>query len=209
MPQVLGRNFAFRDYFQGALRLAALCVAGDLSRRPTPFVYVSRAFRSEANGALEFAFSTPLLQDDCTLQGVFVITFGAKAVFGAIRMEETSLETERITTALVGPRGNDRGAGPDTPAPSRYTFLAHPGLDRGVEYPLDAPSPERLHHAFGAPAPPGEQFVLEYVPPLTERTYRDPVPGFAGEWLAALAPVGKTGFVVLVETRKPTFALWP
>jgi hypothetical protein len=210
VPQARGRNYAFRDYFQGALRLARLCVPGHPARRPTPFVYVSRAFRSEANGALEFAFATPLLrEDDCALQGVFVITYGAKAVFGAVRMEETSLETDRITTALVGPRGNDRGAGPDPRTPSRYTFLAHPGLDHGAEYPLDAPSPEQLHRAFGEPAPPGEQFVLEYVPPLTERSYRDPVPGFAGEWLAALAPVGKTGFVVLVETPRPKVALGP
>ena len=49
----------------------------------------------------------------------------------------------------------------------------------------------------------------EYVRPLTERSYRDPVPGFAGEWLAALAPVGKTGFVVLVQTPRPKGALWP
>jgi eukaryotic-like serine/threonine-protein kinase len=210
VPQARGRNYAFRDYFQGALRLARLCVPGHPGRRPTPFVYVSRAFRSEANGALEFAFATPLVRDeDCALQGVFVITYMAKAVFGAVRMDETSLETERITTALVGPRGNDRGAGPDSRTPSRYTFLAHPGLDHGAEYPMDAPSPEQLHRGFGAPAPPGEQFVMEYVLPLTERTYRDPVPGFAGEWLAALAPVGKTGFVVLVETPRPKLALWP
>jgi eukaryotic-like serine/threonine-protein kinase len=210
VPQVRGRTYAFRDYFQGAVRLARLCVPGDPGRRPTPFVYVSRAFRSEANGALEFAFATPLVRDDdCALQGVFVITYGAKAVFGAVRMEGTFLETERITTALVGPRGNDRGAGPDPATPSRYTFLAHPGLDHGAEYAMDAPSPEQLHRGFGAPAPPGEQFVMEYVPPLTERSYRDPVPGFAGEWLAALAPVGKTGFVVLVETPRPKLALWP
>src|SRR5439155_16117851 len=30
---------------------------------------------------------------------------------------------------------------------------------------------------------------------------RDPVPGFEGRWLAGFAPVGDTGFVVIVQTR--------
>ena len=51
-------------------------------------------------------------------------------------------------------------------------------------------------------APPGEQFALDYVAPLKVKHYEDPIPGFEGPWLAALAPVGRTGFVVLVETRE-------
>jgi hypothetical protein len=37
--------------------------------------------------------------------------------------------------------------------------------------------------------------------PITDDAHRDPVPGFGGRWLAGFAPVGDTGFVVIVQTR--------
>jgi hypothetical protein len=37
--------------------------------------------------------------------------------------------------------------------------------------------------------------------PITDDAHRDPVHGFEGHWLAGFAPVGETGFVVIVQTR--------
>lgn len=81
------------------------------------------------------------------------------------------------------------------------TFLVHAGLEAGAEYTLDGPSPATFQAAFGEAAPPGGQLVFRYVPPLKVADFRDPLPGFEGNWLAAFAPVGKTGFIVLVERK--------
>jgi eukaryotic-like serine/threonine-protein kinase len=89
-----------------------------------------------------------------------------------------------------------------------FTFLVHPAMDRGAEYSLGTPRPSQLRNAFGLSAPPGQQFALQYTPALRLPSYHDPVPGFEGEWLTAMAPVGRTGFVVLVQTRKDVAFPW-
>jgi hypothetical protein len=195
---VYQRRYAFRDYFRGARRLA---------ETRTPGAYVARAFRSESHDELAFAISTPVLDEGGTQIGLFVGTLSAKSAFGAVRMEE-SPQSGRIITALIGPRGNDRAHGPDAAAPSDFAFLVHPGMDRGVEYPVRAPEPAVLRQRFGLSAPPGQQLSLQYARALQLVDYRDPVPGFEGDWLAAMAPVGKTGFVVLVATRKGPALPW-
>jgi hypothetical protein len=196
-PPVYERRFTFRDYFRGARYLADTGTAG---------AYVARAFRSESHGLLEFGISAPVMDRGRQI-GLVVGTLSAKSAFGAVRMED-SPQSGPIITTLVGPRGNDRAAGPDAPAPSDFTFLVHPGMGRGAAHALAAPSPSALRAAFGLSAPPGQQFSLQYVRALQLRSYRDPVPGFDGEWLAALAPVGKTGYLVLVQTRKSAALAW-
>jgi hypothetical protein len=202
-PHVLGLSFAFRDYFQGAVQLAA-------SGRPG--VYMARAFRSESNKVLAFALSAPVRGPHGELLGVVAATLSAKAAFGAIRLQEDLSGSGRITTALVGPRGkdrNDRKDPADAPARSDFTFLVHPGfLDVGAEYTLHRPGPAQLRDAFGPAAPAGSQFSLQYAPPLKVSDFRDPIAGLGGAWLAAFAPVGKTGFVVLVETPRTRLLRW-
>jgi serine/threonine-protein kinase len=202
---VFERRYTFRDYFQGARRLAQSGAGG---------VYVARAFRSESHGRMEFAISTPVLDSDGGQIGMLAASFHAREAFGAVRMhvgadgDKASADAQHITTALLGPRGGDRSDGPDGPTPSRFTFLVHPGLAHGAEHTLETPSPRRLNDAFGPPASPGEQLTMEYVRPLEVGDFRDPIPGFEGRWLAAFAPVGRTGFVVLVETRRPDTFRW-
>jgi hypothetical protein len=189
---VYERRYAFRDYFRGARRLAE-------ARAPGP--YVARAFRSESHGTFEFAISTPVLDAGGRQVGLVVGTLKAKSAFGEVRMDE-SPQSGRIITALIGPRGNDRDRGPDAPTPSDFSFLVHPGMDEGAEYAVRAPAPAVLRQRFGPSAAPGEQLSLQYARALQVSDYRDPIPGFDGEWLAAIAPVGKTGLFVLVATRK-------
>jgi serine/threonine-protein kinase len=189
--QTFGRTFDFRDYYQGARELA---------EQHAPGVYVSSAYRSESSGLLQFGLSTPVRDARGQPIGVLEASISARKAFGAVRIEGG--DAAGVTTALLGPRGRDR----DTPARARsaeaFTFLVHPGLDIGTEHTARAPSPEKLRAIFGDPAPPGEQFALDYVSPLKVKHYEDPIPGFEGPWLAALAPVGRTGFVVLVATRE-------
>jgi serine/threonine-protein kinase len=197
-PYVYERSYAFRDYFQGARRLA---------ETQTPGAYVARAFRSESRNEFAFAISTPVLDQRGTFVGIMVGTLSAKSAFGAVRMEETP-QSGRVITALIGPRGNDRERGPDAPAPTDFAFLVHPGMDRGVEYPARVRAAAELRERFGLAAPPGRQLSLQYARALQLADYRDPIPGFEGEWLAALAPVGTTGLFVLVATRKEPFFNW-
>ena len=188
-PVVFTRSYAFRDYFLGATRLAE-------SGRPG--VYVARAFRSESHGRLEFAFSAPITDGHGAVVGFAVASLVASAAFGAVRME-VSDESGQVVSALIGPRGNDRSD--EVAHRSDFSFLVHPGLAVGAEYPLDAPTATSVRAAFVEPAEPGEQLVFRYVRPLKNAAYRDPLPGFEGEWLAAFAPVGRTGFMVLVERK--------
>lgn len=196
-PHVFERAYTFRDYFIGALRLAASGSTG---------AYVSRAFRSESHGLLDFAFSSPILGKDGALMGVVVGTLNAKSGLGAVTLEDAA-ETGHITTALLGPRGNDRGPAPEGRPRAAFTFLAHPGLARGVEVELKPPRPSSPHGAFGPAGQPGRQLAFRYAPPLKVPDFRDPVLGTPGPWLAAFAPVGDTGFVVLVE-RKDEAPRW-
>ena len=199
MPEVFIRTYDFRDYFRGGRRLA------ESGRRG---VYLARAYRSESLGALEFAFAAPLNTTTGEWAGLVVATIHAKAGLGAVRMEEESADAERITTALLGPRDNDRPTA-GAPSPPDFAFLVHPGLSVGEEVTLHEPMPTQLRKAFGPSAEAGEQFVSRYASVLKVHNFRNPIPSSDGESLAAFAPVGRTGFVVLVETRKTAFARWP
>jgi serine/threonine-protein kinase len=200
-PKVLGRTFAFRDYVHGALQLA---------KTGTPGVYMAKSFASESSRLLEFALSAPVRDANGTPLGLVAATISARAAFGAIRLDADVTGAGRITTALLGPRDNDRSDGPNAPPRPDFTFLFHPGLvDVGAEYTLKSPSPAQLREAFGPAAPPGAQFSLQYRPPLKVANFRDPIAKVQGSWLAAFAPVGETGFVVLVESPRQSILRWP
>jgi hypothetical protein len=201
---IFERSYLFRDYCQGALRLAKKCKPN--ADDPPP-VYLSRAYRSESRGWLTFAFSTPVLNRDCSkLAGIFVNTLNAKEVFGAVRMQgKVGGDNETIVTALLGPRGNDREDGPEPATSSRYSYLVHPRLALGAEHRVPEPVARRFREEFGDPAAEGAQFSLEYGPLVKNSDYEDPIPGSGGRWLAAFAPVGKTGSVVLVQSPKKSW----
>lgn len=191
LPIAYERRYAFRDYFRGARYLA---------EHRLPGAYVARAYVSETQGHLVFAFSAPLLDPQGTAIGILMATVHAKSMLGAIKMED-SAGGRHVTSALIGPRGPDRDTKSGALCPD-YTFLVHPGLPDGREYRVSSPLSAQLRKTFGASAPPGQQFALQYVAPVKVSEYEDAVPGFQGPWLAAFAPVGNTGFVVLVQTRR-------
>jgi hypothetical protein len=56
----------------------------------------------------------------------------------------------------------------------------------------------KLTREFRPPAD-ARQFELATALPFSRDDYQDPLLG--GQWLAAFAPVGATGYVVLVQTR--------
>src|SRR5581483_5142277 len=50
---------------------------------------------------------------------------------------------------------------------------------------VPAPVAPMLRAAFRSVGPPGHQFSLRYDPPVRFPGFRNPIPGFEGDWLAA------------------------
>lgn len=196
--RVYERSYEFRDYFTGARYLA---------EHHLPGPYLARAFRAEPDGQLVFAVSAPVLNEQGVAIGVLMATVNAKSVLGAVKMEN-SAGGLHVTSALIGPRGPERDTKPGSLS-ADFTFLVHPGLPGGREYRLNSTLSAELVRKFGSSAPPGQQFALEYVPPVKVADYEDAIPGFEGKWLAAFAPVGNTGFAVLVQTRRSSILNFP
>jgi hypothetical protein len=95
---------------------------------------------------------------------------------------------------VVAPRDRSRDT---TKGEGEYVVLLHKGLPHGAEIVIESP---RLRDLRVTRA---ERNQLRWLDPepITDDTHRDPVPGFEGRWLAGFAPVGDTGFVVIVQTR--------
>jgi serine/threonine-protein kinase len=172
-------DFSRRDLFLGAQALA---------RAGKRTVHVSHVFPDERDGRARFAFSTPMFGSDGTMVGVIAALVSAEAALGSIQ-----LNVAGRTGALIGPRdGTDE-----------YLFLFHDGLSSKQLSAFDGrqlAEPARLKGTRIRPtgeqlriADPGRTGLADH--------YLDPVPGYGGRWLAGMAPVGDTGFVVIVQTR--------
>jgi len=168
-------DFSKRDYFRGA---RALGVEGQ--------VYLSSAFHSSASSddRLKFAFATPLCAADGSLLGVLVATRTAASSLRDVQIDEL-FGNGQITT-LLGPHEPADLAASDTPS---FDVLIHERLASTAEYPVEPRIAARLLQAASASS---ELFV--------EADYRDPVPGFAGRWLAGFAVVTGTRYVVVVQS---------
>ncbi len=187
--RVLGLDYAWRDYYKGAWQLA------ELGARST---YVSRVFESENDRFHKFALSAPIYDERGEPIGVLVA-----AVAAAAHLRSLVLDDPDSTTVLAGPR--DRGRDHDHEPDPSHVILLHPHYRYGEADPLVSPEVEWLDRASRGKPRIEEPLRL---PPSTRMTasddYRDPAAGrhseYGGRWLAGFAPVGNTGFVVIVET---------
>ncbi len=193
-PGYLGSDYSWRDYFAGARRL------GERGHRTG---YVSRGFSSEADGVYRFAVAAPVHDGDAW-GGVLMAAIGTNSALGRMRLDDE--RDHRRTAVLVAPRDRSR-ATPD--GAGEYVVILHGGLTHGAEVAAASP---RLREVA---VPRTERNQLRWIDPgpITDDAYRDPVAGFEGRWLAGFAPVGDTGFVVIVQTRhdaaiEPSTWLW-
>lgn len=189
-----GKSYVFRDYFRGAR---------ELGLRGSGAGYVTRAFRTERDGGLEFAVAAALLTEG-RWSGVLVGTIAANSVFGKVRMQD-SPESGR-SAALLGRRDIDRVDPEELRDVERFVYLIHDGLTRERE--VQAPKLGAIAAAFAEAAPAGEQFALRYASPRLLTDYRDPASSSSRRWLAAFAPVGGTGIVVVVQSPQTTLGAW-
>jgi hypothetical protein len=201
--QYLARAFDFRDYFQGARQLssqacAASPAAGTAAAART--AYVARAYTSESDGRFEFAISAPLCSEQKWL-GILAGTIATDKVFGAVRLLD---DHHGRITGVLGPRDRERTEA-NLPLPNDFTFIVHPGLARGQAVPLLQPEPAAIRAALGISVnsdPNANLGSLRYAPPLRIDHYRDPVPGFDGEWSAVIAAADESGYLVAVQSRR-------
>jgi eukaryotic-like serine/threonine-protein kinase len=186
---VLGRNYEFRSYFRCSRELALQGKSG---------ACLSAAYLSESNGQLHIGFAAPVYGTHSEWIGSVVSALAVDSAIGQVKMEDGP--GSRRIVALLGPRDRDRSS----PEPRRasFDFIVHRHLNQGQEVPLHEPSPAALDRAFGLAVTPGEQFSLRWAPPLLVPNYHDPLLEPARDSLAAFAPVGRTGYVVVVATSR-------
>jgi serine/threonine-protein kinase len=187
--RVLGRNYEFRGYFRCARELAAQGISG---------ACLGPAYLAESSEQLQIAFAAPVFGTRGEWLGSVVSALTVDSAIGQVKMQDSSESGRRV--ALLGPRGRDRSP-PDPLRPS-LDFIVHPELAHGTEVALLEPSWATLERAFGLAVTPGEQFSLRWAPPLLLTDYHDPLLNPRRSSLAAFAPVGRTGYVVVVETSK-------
>ena len=187
---ILGKNYAFRGYFRGASELAALARSD---------AYLGPAYLAESNGSLQFAFAAPVFGSDGDWLGSVISGLAVDSTLGQVNMQD-SARSGRVV-ALLGPRDKDRTT-PEALGSQDFDFIVHPKLGHGREVALHNPSRAGLDRAFGLAVTAGEQFSLRWAPPLLLSDYHDPLFDTARNFLAAFAPVGRTGYVVVVQTSK-------
>ncbi|HET7499920.1 MAG TPA: CHAT domain-containing protein [Kofleriaceae bacterium] len=178
----LGKDYSWRDYFRGARRL------GEAGLRAG---YISRALLSESEDNWVFGIAAPVY-DEGTWAGVLLTTVGTDAALRHKRLDRAS--DDGPMAVIVAPRDRSRAT---TEGEGDYVVILHDGLTHGAGIAVDSPRLRELRTTRT------ERDQLRWIVPdlITDAAHRDPVPGFEGRWLAGFAPVGDTGFVVIVQTR--------
>ena len=202
-PELVGRSFAFRDYFHGLGR----DFEEGRTFQPIRDVHRSVVFRSKAAGApLMVAFSIPVFGRLGEVLGVLAMTVEI-GQFGALDLDVD----ESMVVVLVDTK-------PDWVGGRAHTGLVlHHPVYTAADPPADALRlpPERVEALRAL-----RELRMEPAPPTTsgwpagsfEPFYEDPAGGaaYGGAWLAAFEPVlvqGRatgvrdTGWVVIVQER--------
>ncbi len=184
-----GQSYDWRDYFNGAKELAD---------RGLRAVYVSRAYQSENEHLYGFSFSTPIYAYDGGLAGVLVANISSSANLGYMEPEEAVSKT-----VLVAPRDRERVG--ETPELS-YLVVRHIGLRKGGTVAMENEQVRWVSETSRADEERLDRLLwpADHKLVIASDNYEDPMaktdPRFAGNWLSAFAPVGGTGFVVIVQT---------
>jgi hypothetical protein len=151
---------------------------------------------------IKFAVSTSLFEGEQWI-GVVSGSITAASTLELPRLKRS--DSDDRLTVLMGPFEGERLGAVSEPAASNglpeFTFLAHPKLGRGEKVTLPAHWAVALDPDLGRAKTDGKaQFELGTALPMLSSDYVDPLLG--DRWLAAFAPVGGTGYVVLVQTRE-------
>jgi eukaryotic-like serine/threonine-protein kinase len=184
----MGVDSSGRDYFKGTLR-----------HGPGDPLHVSAAYQSQIDHRLKFALASPVRGPGGDLLAVLVASSTTDDTLGV-----SGLQADVRKVVVVGPLDPNRtGAVPwSFPPDARYVVVVHPAYrhgDAAVAWGRDQ------RHWLDLPGRHGAD-----LDPRTETwpvggVHFDPVGArhrrYRGPWVAGIAPVGQTGFVVVVQSR--------
>lgn len=196
-PGYFTTDFSFRSYFRGARVLA---------QRHSTEAYMSPAFHSRWDRRFKFAFASAIYRRttqavSCEVGsdwiGILLASRNASSTLERVQIAD--LDGSGHFTALFGPRDRDSPAEP-MPPPRALHVVVHDRLRLGAEQRTDPVLAGRLLDAFGPAAEPGEQFQPSDARPYHDDRYTDPLWPSDMRWLGGFYPVGRTGFVVGVQT---------
>ena len=182
-------SFEWRDYFHGAKTHSGLG-----SRRQ---IHISSVYRGRSDDLYKFAISAPILDSNNGFLGVIATSVTTDATMGLV-----DLDDPRREVALVAPKDVDSAQLDGGAKPVEYVVLFHPAYGHGaaaVEFPdsnqilsdLERAHAEELHNP-ALRLPPQDDYFDPVQSPLRE---------YQGRWIAGFAPVGHTGFAVIVQQR--------
>lgn len=194
--RVLGKSYLFRDYLRGGLAL------GQQGARA---VHVSRAFATEADGRTKFFFSTPLYAQAGGMVGVMGASVPSDSTLGSADLSGSAIGV------IISPRDRSREEA-DGPLPDDYVYVVHPGLAQGRQVVFGDGDKRGLREARELSCE-GERGIPGPACVVADPNFRDAVPGYEGRWLAGLAPITGSPFVMVVQTRdddalRPGSVLW-
>ena len=185
---VIGGDFSWRDHFQGA-KARSVKVAGGS-------VHISRVYRGYSDNIYKFAISAPILDRHNNFLGTIATSVTTDASLGPVFLHDDNRKV-----ALIAPTDINS---PEERRLDKYVVLYHPGYRKGID-PVEFPYIDKIR--MKPDLVNDQQFQLLDPKPFIFRddNYHDPVASFAkeyaGRWIAGFAPVGNTGFVVVVQQR--------
>jgi predicted Ser/Thr protein kinase len=183
----IGVDSSGRDYFKGT----ALHAAADP-------LHVSAAYQSRIDGRLKFALASVVRDGEGALLAVLIASSTTDATLGV-----SDLRADVRRVAVVGPLDPNREGGVPWvyPRDARHVVIVHPAYRHGEQAmiwrePRFGVRP--LAHRGADLDPRDEVWPVSglYFDPVGRRHRR-----YAGPWLVGIAPVGQTGFSVLVQSR--------
>ena len=189
--QMIGGDFSWRNHFQGARALAMEGAGGS--------VHVSRVYHGRSDNFYKFAVSAPILDVQKHFLGVIATSVTTDASMGLVVLHEGKRKV-----ALIAPSDTDDPEVPLENSPAKYVILYHPGYRKGID-PVEFPYLRKI--GVRPDVISKQQFPLadSQLQISPDDDYKDPVSSvlseYGGRWIAGFAPVGNTGFVVVVQQR--------
>jgi hypothetical protein len=193
-PPTLGRPFHWRDYFHGGGRdFDPQTPVAETPPRTEPGV--SRPFRSQATDQYIVAIAVPI-QDPASSRTVGVL---ARTIALPELLQRWEVRLHPEARAAAGDGDHLRFLALADTRSGAMRLLDHPGMTRERLMSL---SDAKIEQQFGLS--PEMADVLQTVHQTDH--YRDPAqaldPEYTGEWLAAAAPVGNTGWMAIVQEQR-------
>ena len=188
---LIGGDFSWRNHFQGAKALSVKGAGGS--------VHISRVYRGRSDNFYKFAISAPILDAKKNFLGVIATSVITDASMGLV-----ILHGDNRKVALIAPTDTDSPKLRLDSNAEKYVVLYHPGYRKGID-PVEFPYINKIGLKRDLVNNPQFQLAdsTAQIPP--DDNYLDPVSSvareYAGRWIAGFAPVGNTGFIVVVQQR--------